>query len=195
MRACVLPKSALWRARGPDGELCPVRDAQGQFVGRLHVAPSSDEPHASPAQYLYLLFDEANWINQDDSNTVFTTEAHLLHLNSSDLHPASPTRRKLRASEVLGCVPYAPHHLSLYSRPGRKDSSSSFGLQGGIRGRPDFDFARHLVGIPLAKIDAAEARREWDGAQMCDGLIKEEPYTLEVVFTLEEGKHDKEDPS
>lgn len=38
---------------------------------------------------------------------------------------------------------------------------------------------------------------EWDGAQYCDGLIKEEPYTLEVVFTMTDSGQaiQEEDPS
>lgn len=49
------------------------------------------------AKYLFLLFDEDSWINADDSNMVFTTEGHLLRLNSTHLHPlvfASFLRRR-----------------------------------------------------------------------------------------------------
>lgn len=46
-------------------------------------------------------------------------------------------------------------------------------------------------------MEAEETSSEWDGAQYCDGLIKEEPYTLEVVFTMADNgqKIEEEDPS
>ncbi|KAH9938649.1 glycoside hydrolase [Fomitopsis serialis] len=59
-------------------------------------------------KYLYLLFDEDNPVHSDDSNYVFTTEGHILWLDSAHIHPMSAVRRKLRGSEHHHCPAYEP---------------------------------------------------------------------------------------
>jgi ER degradation enhancer, mannosidase alpha-like 1 len=47
-------------------------------------------------KYLYLLFDEHNSLATSDSNIIFTTEGHILTLNSTHIRLMSPTRRSSR---------------------------------------------------------------------------------------------------
>jgi mannosidase alpha-like ER degradation enhancer 1 len=99
-------------------------------------------------QYLYLLFDEDNPINSDDSNYVFTTEGHILTMDTHHMRPLSLARRKLRGPEKSQCPAYHPWIL-VEDYP---DSSS--GLMGGLRQRSDVDYARTLVGVPATDADA-----------------------------------------
>jgi ER degradation enhancer, mannosidase alpha-like 1 len=100
-------------------------------------------------KYLYLLFDEANSINQDDSNYVFTTEGHVLRMDVSDFHPMSSARRKLRGPERLTCPAY---NDSL----GEGFLESNAGLIAGVRARPDVDYARMLIGTAHVEGDSAD---------------------------------------
>ncbi|KAG6872750.1 hypothetical protein C0995_006952 [Termitomyces sp. Mi166 len=86
-------------------------------------------------KYLYLLFDEENPLHSNDSNYVFTTEGHILVLGRQHLKPISASRRKL-----LG------------------------GLVRGVRSRPDFEYARSLVGLapPQKDIDT------WSPSGWCE---------------------------
>ncbi|KAG5650212.1 hypothetical protein H0H81_000301 [Sphagnurus paluster] len=91
--------------------------------------------------YLYLLFDEENPLHNDDSNYVFTTEGHILSLRPQHLRPMSAPRRKLRHIDNHQCPAYKPFiHVSDAHRKGS-------GLVQGIQYRPDFDYARSLVGL------------------------------------------------
>ncbi|KAL1668072.1 glycoside hydrolase family 47 protein [Schizophyllum commune] len=87
-------------------------------------------------KYLYLLFDEDNYLHRDDSNWVFTTEGHILKLGKEKQRPK---RRKLRGIEAHQCPAYEPH-IAVPDWLG-----SDTGLTVGIRGRPDYDYARELV--------------------------------------------------
>lgn len=67
------------RAGGSDGEFCFVGDAEGEF-GERRWGDGNDETERTRRvslsrsllliQYLYLLFDDANWVNKDHSNMV-----------------------------------------------------------------------------------------------------------------------------
>ncbi|KZS97985.1 hypothetical protein SISNIDRAFT_405596 [Sistotremastrum niveocremeum HHB9708] len=89
-------------------------------------------------KYLTLLFDEQHPIHDDDSNFVFTTEGHILTLNSTHLKPLSEIRRKMRGVEHQECPVYETHHEPPFTDP-------TDGLATGIRGRGDAEWARHLV--------------------------------------------------
>lgn len=95
-------------------------------------------------KYLYLLFDEENPLHKDDSNFVFTTEGHILTLDSNHTKPISPVRRKLRRVENLQCPAYVPLQVGIFDpeddRPGITTSVPS---------RPDIDYARILVGAAV----------------------------------------------
>ena len=91
---------------------------------------------------MYLLFDESNPLHKDDSNFVFTTEGHILTLDSKLLRPLSAVRRKLRRAEDLKCPAYNPVHI-LSTHETQNNISS--GLVKDILFRPDVDYARALV--------------------------------------------------
>ncbi|TFK28812.1 alpha mannosidase-like protein [Coprinopsis marcescibilis] len=85
-------------------------------------------------KYLYLLFDEENSLNHDDSDYVLTTEGHILKL--SDKHKAlSKTTRKYISHQ---CPAYIPH--------GREGVNPTNFLWQGVRSRPHVEYARALVG-------------------------------------------------
>ncbi|KAG8794500.1 alpha mannosidase-like protein [Serendipita sp. 398] len=103
-------------------------------------------------KYLYLLFDEFNPLASTDSNIVFTTEGHILTLNNTHLRPMSKTRRLSRKYENLTC----PIYDAYPDRSAIKKPS----LRHGIRNRPDYDYARTLVGLPTSG-DASTDDLEW----------------------------------
>ncbi|KAJ3573862.1 hypothetical protein NP233_g2134 [Leucocoprinus birnbaumii] len=104
-------------------------------------------------KYLYLLFDEENFLHRDDSNYVFTTEGHILSLDREHLKPMPPSRRKMRPVDSHQCPAYKP----FIEVP--NNHSTDNGLVRGIRSRSDYDYARKLLGVPAssAEIDAWSA--------------------------------------
>ncbi|KZW03978.1 alpha-mannosidase [Exidia glandulosa HHB12029] len=136
-------------------------------------------------KYLYLLFDEHNPINKDDSNFVFTTEGHVLHLNSTHIKPPSAARRKLRPVDSSQCPPYEQRHLNL-----QKANNSAF--MGGIRSLPEFEFGRHLLGIlPSSKL-AEDDEPYWMHDGWCE-KPKHQQYTFDFVLSVG-GEKVSEDP-
>ncbi|KAG6813486.1 hypothetical protein H0H92_010511 [Tricholoma furcatifolium] len=97
-------------------------------------------------KYLYLLFDEENPLHSDDSNYVFTTEGHILYLDQTHLKPMSASRRKMRHIDNHQCPVYQPF----------TSHNQRNGLVKGIQSRPDYEYARSLVGLmpPQKDIDA-----------------------------------------
>lgn len=71
---------------------------------------------------------------------MFTTEGHILHLNSTHIKPPSAARRKLRPVDNSQCPAYRRRQLNWHA-------SNRTALLGGIRSLPDFEFGRHLLGI------------------------------------------------
>jgi len=112
-------------------------------------------------QYLYLLFDEENPLNRDDSNYVLTTEGHILHLNSTNLRPMSAARRKMRPNDTSRCPAYEPQPVNLEEVRGQQ-------LIAGIRGSPEYEFGRHLAGIPTTSDLAADDAAFWSPDGWCD---------------------------
>jgi Glycosyl hydrolase family 47 len=108
-------------------------------------------------KYLYLLFDEANEFSNSDSNFIFTTEGHILMLNSTHLNPISETRRQARQHEHPQC----PIHQHMV-RP------SIYGLVYGIRSRPEYEYARYLAGNEIFGDVAAADSGWWDVHGMCE---------------------------
>lgn len=96
-------------------------------------------------KYLYLLFDEENPINSEDSNYVFTTEGHILILDSKYLRPMSAVRRRLRGAERHQCPAYQP--FSPY------ESLEESELVQGVRSHPYFDYARYQVSVTPELVD------------------------------------------
>lgn len=126
-----------------------------------------------PLQYLFLLFDENNFLNSVDSNFVFTTEGHILYLNSTHLRPMSAVRRKLRRLESPKCPAYVP---LLHG------GSGSVGLVGTVRSRPDIDYAKYTAGVRLDAGLADDDLPFWDSEAWCE-LPQYEAYvsaTLEI---------------
>jgi len=79
-------------------------------------------------------------LHYDDSNTVFTTEGHILTLSREHIKPPSAIRRQLRRVENLQCPAYNPMRF-----PWSPDDEQ-YGLAGSIRSRDDAEFARFSVG-------------------------------------------------
>jgi mannosidase alpha-like ER degradation enhancer 1 len=96
-------------------------------------------------QYLYLLFDEDNPLNNDDSNYIFTTEGHIISLEQKHSKLPSATVRRLRRAENQHCPAYEPPYFI-----GTDDMPM---LYVGIRSRADFDYARFLVSAALSDGD------------------------------------------
>ncbi|KAH7100649.1 glycoside hydrolase [Auriculariales sp. MPI-PUGE-AT-0066] len=130
-------------------------------------------------KYLYLIFDDDNPINRDDSNFVFTTEAHILHLNTTHLRPMSAARRKLRPKDVSNCPAHVTAALNW-----NPVSERSLPLLGGIRQRLDYDYARHLAGIPPTSVLAADDSQTWTYDGWCDAP-KLQPQVFDFIFALE----------
>ncbi|KIM46267.1 glycoside hydrolase family 47 protein [Hebeloma cylindrosporum] len=122
-------------------------------------------------KYLYLLFDEENFLHSDDSNYVFTTEGHILTLGQEHMKPRSQFRKRMRTIENHQCPAYIPFTRVFDHRQRRS------GLVHGIRSRPDVDYARHLVG--LSPTSADEQFFSPDG--WCE-RPKVQPYTFEFVL-------------
>jgi mannosidase alpha-like ER degradation enhancer 1 len=108
-------------------------------------------------KYLYLLFDEANEFSKSDSNFIFTTEGHILLLNSTHLKPISETRRRARRHERPQCPVHQP-----VVRP------SPHGLVYGIRSRPEYEYARHLAGDDMLGDVANDDSEWWDIHGICE---------------------------
>lgn len=108
-------------------------------------------------KYLYLLFDEDNEFSNSDSNFIFTTEGHILMLNSTHLNPISETRRRARRHERPQCPVHQP-----VIRP------HAHGLVYGIRGRPEYEYARHLAGNDMFGDVANGDSKWWDAHGICE---------------------------
>ena len=108
-------------------------------------------------KYLYLLFDEDNEFSNSDSNFIFTTEGHILMLNSTHLNPISETRRRARRHERPQCPVHQP-----VVRP------QAHGLVYGIRSRPEYEYARHLAGNDMFGDAANDDSEWWDAHGICE---------------------------
>ncbi|KAF8897458.1 alpha mannosidase-like protein [Infundibulicybe gibba] len=108
-------------------------------------------------KYLFLLFDEGNPLHSDDSNYVFTTEGHILTLDSKYLKPMSAARKKMRSIDNHQCPPYIPFVLVNSDR-------DTTGLTLGIRSRPDVDYSRELLGMPPSQSD----KNSWSPNGWCE---------------------------
>ncbi len=97
-------------------------------------------------QYLALLFDDEHPLHSDDSNTIFTTEGHILTLNSTHLKPASKVRREVRGPEHVECSSYPPPPIWL-------STSANHSLSAGVRSRGDFEWARNVATALLSGKD------------------------------------------
>ncbi|KAI0079675.1 alpha mannosidase-like protein [Panus rudis PR-1116 ss-1] len=123
-------------------------------------------------KYLYLLFDEDNPINLDDSNSILTTEGHLLSLDREYQRPISAIRRKLRGAEHLQCPSYLPPVV------GGDSGENKHGLTVGIRSRPDIEYARQLIGAPA---DESEEML-WSADGWCE-VPKVDLYTYDFILS------------
>ncbi|KAG5644060.1 hypothetical protein DXG03_009150 [Asterophora parasitica] len=132
-------------------------------------------------KYLYLLFDEENALNSDDSNYVFTTEGHILSLDKKNLKPVSAARRKLRPIDNHQCPAYKPF-LRVTDRAGS-------GLVQGILHRPDAEYARSLVEVTPTVNDI----NMWSPNGWCE-RPRVDLYSYEVILS-HNGKSVAEDIS
>lgn len=135
-------------------------------------------------KYLYLLFDEDNPVNKDGSNFVFTTEGHILHLNSTHIKPPSAARRKLRPIDNTQCPSFEKHALNW-------DPVKASPLVGGIRSLSDFEYGRHLAGISLSSTLSDEDAPYWMPDGWCE-RPKFTQYTYDFVLSVG-GQSVKED--
>ncbi|KAF9452475.1 glycoside hydrolase family 47 protein [Macrolepiota fuliginosa MF-IS2] len=135
-------------------------------------------------KYLYLLFDEDNFLHRDDSNYVFTTEGHILTLDRKNLRPMPASRRKMRPVNNYQCPAYKPF-VEI-----RDKYSSETGLTRGIRSRSDYDYARRLVGVHAStkEIDA------WSANGWCETPIVENFTSYDFILSAD-GRNVPEDLS
>ncbi|CDZ96368.1 Glycosyl hydrolase, family 47 [Phaffia rhodozyma] len=153
-------------------------------------------------KYLYLLFDEDNFVNKDHSNMVFTTEGHLLYLDASRLLPPirlnekTDTKRSRLSHPESTCPVYRSPRLlyNPYSINSKRERADDYGigLLGGIKGRSDYDFARHLAGLTINRAIRRQDLPFWNPHLMCE-TPKEEPYMIDVLFTADMGSSNEED--
>ncbi|KAF8165423.1 alpha mannosidase-like protein [Crassisporium funariophilum] len=134
-------------------------------------------------KYLYLLFDEENPLNSDDSNYVFTTEGHILTLGQEHMKPIPPARKRMRHVEVHQCPAYTPYTTFRDSRQRQP------GLVQGVLSRPDVDYARQLVGIASSSAE----QEHWSPNGWCE-RPKVDPYSYEFILAAN-GKSVPEDLS
>lgn len=123
------------------------------------------------------MFDEDNVIHSDDSNTVFSTEGHLLTLHPELIKPPSPVRRQLRRHENLQCPAYLP------PKHPADPSDETYGLTGSIRTRQDVEFARLTVGLKENSSASLDDSVYWSSEGWCE-LPKMDLYvrTLHGTF-------------
>ncbi|KAG8218733.1 glycoside hydrolase family 47 protein [Butyriboletus roseoflavus] len=122
-------------------------------------------------KYLYLLFDEKNNLNSDDSHYVLSTEGHILSLPRHALKPMSPARRRLRREENLQCPAYHPFQ-------GFVPSGVVRGLTRGVGSRPDADYARELIGLRPQPLD----EWHWYTDGWCS-LPQVDPFTYDFIMS------------
>ncbi|KDE07280.1 hypothetical protein MVLG_02500 [Microbotryum lychnidis-dioicae p1A1 Lamole] len=138
-------------------------------------------------KYLYLTFDEGNPWNHDDSNMVFSTEAHMLEL--VDRPKPKKRRRKTSKSKPSSTqnsssstqssrAPICPRH-----DPMGTDTHQHY-LLSSVRTRTDFEQARYLVGHEIDVGSEKQMVRNglWFHYGWCDAGMME-AYTLELVFS------------
>ncbi|TFK55771.1 alpha-mannosidase [Heliocybe sulcata] len=123
-------------------------------------------------KYLFLLFDEDNTFNHDDSNAVFTTEGHILRLPQEHMKPVSAARRKLRRQESYQCPAYHPPVIAWDYRGGNA------GLIGGLLHRGDIDHARELVAMLPTEADQSV----WSPYGWCD-LPQVDIYSYDFLLS------------
>lgn len=131
-------------------------------------------------QYLYLLFDEDNPINIGVTNSVFTTEGHLLSLDKILLKPAPKSRK----GEALYCPRYDP--LATVNA-----SLTAGALQTGIPHRRDMEYARALTGLQ-PNVILAQQSGLWHPNGYCEAPLVEVGFinihyyigNLPSLFTL-----------
>ncbi|KAH0840021.1 glycoside hydrolase [Lanmaoa asiatica] len=122
-------------------------------------------------KYLYLLFDEDNRLNSDDSHYVLSTEGHILSLPRHALRPMSPARRRLRREESLQCPAYHPFQ-------GFVPNGVVVGLVRGVGSRPDVDYARELTGLRPQPSD----ERHWSLDGWCS-LPRVDPFAYDFIMS------------
>jgi mannosidase alpha-like ER degradation enhancer 1 len=133
--------------------------------------------HAS-SKYLYLLFDEDNFLHRDDSNFVFSTEGHILSLEPRHVRPMPASRKKMRPINDHQCPVYRPF-IEVYD-----NKSADTGLVRGVRSRGDYDYARKLIGIPASSVEIDA----WSAGGWCEKPAIESFVSLtgflNVIFEL-----------
>lgn len=111
-------------------------------------------------KYLYLTFDEDNPFNHDDSNAVYSTEGHMLEV---DTRPIPGRRRRSIPAEAPSCPAYDPMFLP----------ETQHILLQSVGTRTDFEWARHLAGY-VVKDEADEiASGRWSESGFCEIPVSE----------------------
>lgn len=141
---------------------------------RTKVTYPNQAISAKPLQYLYLLFDNDNPVNQGQSNAIFTTEGHYLILDKK-YHIPPPKSRK---GEASNCPKY---------RSGRNANDATQSLLGTIAVRSDMEYARSLVGLNLNETEALRTG-VWSPSGFCESPSVED-YVMTLLFS-HDGKED-----
>ncbi|KAG0958748.1 hypothetical protein G6F32_000022 [Rhizopus arrhizus] len=169
------------RTRVPCG-FASIADVQsGKLEDRMESFMLSET-----LKYLYLLFDTDHPVNKLDSNTIFTTEGHLLLLprHYLKLTQSNPRARRLisiQSNSFGTCSRYNPaNYQSLYT-PSKLDMTS-------VPYQPQADYASHIVGchnLPLPPLSSyAYCDSPWTTAKRFDlsfGSLKKANSVIEVL--------------
>ncbi|KIY73681.1 glycoside hydrolase family 47 protein [Cylindrobasidium torrendii FP15055 ss-10] len=150
---------------------------------------------AETLKYLYLIFDEDNFLHSDDSNYVFTTEGHILTLPTEHIRPVPAYRKTTRKVLNHQCPAYKPFQ--------------DLGLVRHMLGRLDVDYSRALVDIPASELE----QMLWSPDGWCkrprvdlfvsqaarlqaqaESVLTSSPQTYDYILSTG-GKHTVEDPS
>jgi len=127
-------------------------------------------------KYLFLLFDEDNPLNHDDSNYVFTTEGHILTLSQEQMKPKTAAQKRMRSVEDHHCPAYSPF-TDIFKNPTKLKQRTS--LVQGVRSRVDVEYARHLVGLSPNSADQAY----WSPNGWCE-RPRIDPFTYEFILAV-----------
>ncbi|KAL1922501.1 uncharacterized protein VTP21DRAFT_10040 [Calcarisporiella thermophila] len=122
-------------------------------------------------KYLYLLFDTDNPINKMDSNYVFTTEGHVLHLPRSYQNPKPPIVETFaaRLRKLTRRIP----------SPLRECPAVNKSMFSTIPARPDAEFARETVGV------TEDRHSHWHKLGGYCEIPNTMPPTIQLVFGQE----------
>jgi ER degradation enhancer, mannosidase alpha-like 1 len=120
-------------------------------------------------KYLYLIMDESNPVHRDGSNTVFTTEGHLLTVPPEKLHSSPAGRRTIKPFSLPECPVYDPTTSRKHFSP----------LAASVQQRTDAEYARALAGLVMDE-DHALRHGLWLPEGICEAPVSDDYVGLSL---------------